>query len=69
MGSSNHICNCGYMVSVQARGKGIAQKLCEHSQLMAKKLGFRVKQFNSVVSSNQVAIRLWEKLGFNIVGH
>jgi ribosomal protein S18 acetylase RimI-like enzyme len=68
MGPSKHICNCGYMVSAQARGKGIAKKLCEHSQLEAKNLGFSAMQFNSVVSSNQVAIKLWEKLGFNIIG-
>lgn len=68
MGPSDHICNCGYMVSPQARGKGVARKLCEHSQQQALLLGFRAMQFNSVVSSNQIAVALWEKLGYEIIG-
>ncbi|ENM5752066.1 GNAT family N-acetyltransferase [Vibrio mimicus] len=68
MGPSNHICNCGYMVSIVARGKGIARKMCEHSQRKAIELGFDAMQFNSVVSTNEVAVKLWEKLGFTIIG-
>ncbi|PMJ92664.1 GNAT family N-acetyltransferase [Vibrio sp. 10N.261.55.A7] len=68
MGPSNHICNCGYMVSSKARGKGVARKLCLHSQELASELGFKAMQFNSVVSSNKIAIGLWEKLGFSIIG-
>ena len=68
LGPSGHICNCGYMVANKARGKGIARRLCEHSQSVAIELGFDAMQFNSVVSTNEVAIRLWETLGFNIIG-
>lgn len=68
MGPSSHICNCGYMVSSEARGKGIARQMCEHSQQMALELGFDAMQFNSVVASNEVAVKLWQKLGFNIIG-
>lgn len=68
MGPSDHICNCGYMVSPQARGKGLARKLCEHSQLQALALGFKAMQFNSVVSSNEIAVLLWKKLGYEIIG-
>ena len=68
MGPSSHICNCGYMVSSEARGKGITSRLCEHSQQKAIELGFEAMQFNSVVSTNVVAVKLWEKLGFSIVG-
>ncbi|MEC4089719.1 MULTISPECIES: GNAT family N-acetyltransferase [Pseudoalteromonas] len=68
MGPSNHICNCGYMVAPQARGKGIARTLCEHSQSEAIKLGYRAMQFNSVVASNQVAVQLWQRLGYQIIG-
>ncbi|WP_293268554.1 GNAT family N-acetyltransferase [Neptunomonas sp.] len=67
-GPGNHICNCGYMVNEHARGKGIAKKLCEHSQQTALALGFKAMQFNSVVSSNSVAVNLWKKLGFTIIG-
>ncbi len=68
MGPSSHICNCGYMVSSEARGKGIARLMCEHSQETALRLGFDTMQFNSVVSTNEVAVKLWEKLGFQIIG-
>jgi ribosomal protein S18 acetylase RimI-like enzyme len=67
-GPSAHISNCGYMVSPESRGKGIARKLCLHSQEIAIKLGYTAMQFNSVVSSNEIAIKLWEKLGYQIIG-
>lgn len=68
MGPSSHICNCGYMVSNESRGKGIASLLCEHSQKKAIEFGFDAMQFNNVVATNEVAIRLWQKLGFSIIG-
>ena len=67
-GPSSHISNCGYMVSPESRGKGIARKLCLHSQKIALDLGYSAMQFNSVVSSNEVAINLWKKLGYKIIG-
>lgn len=67
-GPGNHVCNCGYMVSSRARGKGLATKMCEHSQQVAIELGYKAMQFNFVASSNDGAVRLWNKLGFNTVG-
>lgn len=67
-GNGKHVCNCGYMVSSLCRGKGIATILCKHSQEQALKLGYKAMQFNFVVSTNTIAVQLWEKLGFNIVG-
>lgn len=67
-GQGSHICNCGYIVSDRARGKGIASALCEHSQNEAAARGFRGMQFNLVVSTNEGAVRLWKKHGFEIVG-
>lgn len=63
-----HVCNCGYIVAEDARGKGVAALMCEHSQEEARRLGFRAMQFNLVVATNQGAVRLWQKLGFDIVG-
>ncbi len=67
-GPGGHVCNCGYMVSPKARGKGVASKLCEHSQSVALNLGYDAMQFNFVVASNTGDVRLWKKLGFEIVG-
>lgn len=67
-GPGNHVCNCGYMVTEAARGRGVARLMCEHSQQLARDSGFLAMQFNSVVSSNSVAVALWSKLGFDTVG-
>lgn len=67
-GLGAHVCNCGYIVAAAARGQGIASRLCEHSQDEARRLGFRAMQFNLVVSTNSGAVRLWQQLGFPIVG-
>lgn len=67
-GPGSHVCNCGYMVSSQARGQGLATTMCEHSQKVAIELGYKAMQFNFVASSNEGAVRLWNKLGFDTVG-
>ena len=67
-GPGSHVCNCGYMVAASARGRGMATKMCEHSQQVAVELGYQAMQFNFVASTNEGAVRLWQKLGFEIVG-
>ena len=42
--------------------------MAEHCLGEARRLGFRAMQFNSVVSTNEAAVRLWKQLGFGIVG-
>lgn len=67
-GPGSHVCNCGYMVSPLARGKGLATSMCEHSQKIAIELQYKAMQFNFVASSNKGAVRLWGRLGFETVG-
>jgi L-amino acid N-acyltransferase YncA len=67
-GGGDHVCNCGYMVSSAARGRGLASSMCEHSQQIARSLGYLAMQFNFVASTNEGALRLWTKLGFETVG-
>jgi ribosomal protein S18 acetylase RimI-like enzyme len=67
-GQGGHVCNCGYIVADLARGRGVASALCAHSQVEAMRLGFRAMQYNLVVSTNESAVRLWQKHGFEIVG-
>lgn len=67
-GGGRYVCNCGYMTSATASGKGVARRMCEHSLHHARAMGFRAMQFNFVVSTNERAIRLWESMGFKIVG-
>ena len=67
-GLGAHVCNCGYIVSEKARGRGIATEMCEHSQAEAVTRGYRGMQYNLVVASNVSAVKLWQKLGFEIIG-
>jgi ribosomal protein S18 acetylase RimI-like enzyme len=68
-GGGRHVCNCGYMTSSSSAGRGVARRMCEHSLKHARSRGYRAMQFNFVVSTNERAVRLWQSLGFKIVGH
>ena len=67
-GGGSHIANAGFMVSESVRGQGIGRAMAEHCLSEARRLGFRAMQFNFVISTNTAAIRLWQELGFEIVG-
>jgi len=67
-GGGRHVCNCGYMTSAVALRRGVARRMCEHSLEYARLRGYRAMQFNFVVSTNEGAIRLWQRMGFDIVG-
>ena len=67
-GGGSHVANAGFMVSASARGHGIGRAMAEHCLDEARRLGFRAMQFNYVISTNTAAIRLWQDLGFEIVG-
>jgi GNAT superfamily N-acetyltransferase len=64
----NHIANCGYMVNPKYQGRGTGKVLCEHSLQFARDKGYTGIQFNIVVSTNQIAVDLWKKFGFKIIG-
>lgn len=67
-GGGSHVANCGYMTAPRATGRGVASAMCEHSLDRARTRGFRAMQFNIVISTNERAVRLWQKYGFEIVG-
>ena len=64
----SHVANAAFMVTATARGQGIGRAMAEHCLSEARRLGFRAMQFNYVISTNSAAIRLWQDLGFEIVG-
>jgi L-amino acid N-acyltransferase YncA len=64
----NHVANASFMVSPAARGLGVGKRMGEHCLVEARRLRFRAMQFNFVVSTNTAAVRLWQQLGFKIVG-
>src|SRR5262249_37739920 len=67
-GGGSHVANCGYITASPATGRGIARAMCLDSLERARAAGFRAMQFNFVVSTNERAVRLWQSLGFEIVG-
>ena len=68
LGRCGHICNASYAVSSMCRGQHIGEKLVKDCLEKAKKLGFKVLQFNAVVESNIHARHLYERLGFVQLG-
>ena len=67
-GLGNHVSNAGFMVAPAARRLGVGRAMGEHAMKEARRLGYRAMQFNFVIATNESAVRLWQRLGFNIVG-
>ena len=67
-GGGAHVANCGYVTAAAFAGRGVARAMCLHSLDRARAHGFRAMQFNLVVSTNERAVRLWQSLGFEVVG-
>ena len=68
LGPGSHVANAAFMVAPNAQRLGIGRAMGENCLKEARGLGFRALQFNFVVSTNESAIRLWQRLGFKIVG-
>ena len=66
-GGGSHVANCGYLTAGWALGRGVAGAMCAHSLEFAKSVGFRAMQFNFVVSTNEAAVHLWRKHGFEVI--
>jgi ribosomal protein S18 acetylase RimI-like enzyme len=67
-GGGSHVANCGYVTAPDATGRGVASALCTHSLGEARARGFRAMQFNFVVSTNDRAVALWRRFGFEVAG-
>lgn len=67
-GRADHVANASYIVHHEHRGHGIGKALGQASLAAAKDKGFKAIQFNYVVSTNMQAVKLWQSLGFTIVG-
>jgi GNAT superfamily N-acetyltransferase len=67
-GAGSHVANAGFMVSPTAAGRGVGRALANRVLEVAVEDGYAAMQFNAVVETNAPAIRLWESLGFTILG-
>jgi GNAT superfamily N-acetyltransferase len=64
----SHVGTASFMVGSGARGRGVGRALAEYVVDWHRQQGYRAIQFNAVVETNTSAVRLWEALGFTIVG-
>ena len=63
-----HVGTASFMVGSVARGRGVGRALGEYVVQWHRDHGFHAIQFNAVVSTNTAAVRLWQSLGFEILG-
>lgn len=68
VGRCGHISNASYAVKRGERGKRIGEALVLHCIAKAQDIGFKILQFNAVVSTNAAALSLYKKLGFVQLG-
>lgn len=64
----SHVASATYIVSPSAQNRGVGRALVEHSLVNARNGGYMSMQFNYVVSTNEAAVMLYRKMGFEIVG-
>jgi len=67
-GRGAHIATASFMVDPAARGQGAGRQLGEYVVEWARVEGYRGIQFNAVVETNAAAVKLWQDLGFQIIG-
>ena len=67
-GRGAHIATASFMVDPAHQGRGVGRALGEHALAWAKAAGYHGMQFNAVVETNTAAVRLWQALGFEIIG-
>jgi L-amino acid N-acyltransferase YncA len=63
-----HVGTASFMVAAEARGRGVGRRLGEYAVGWLRDAGYRGIQFNAVVETNTAAVRLWEALGFEVIG-
>ena len=67
-GRGAHIANASYTASPRASGKGVGKAMGLFSLDEARRLGYKAMQFNLVVKTNERAVKLWQSIGFQIIG-
>ena len=68
IGLGAHVANASFMVDPECQGRGIGKAMGLHCLDEARRDGYLAMQFNFVVSTNTPAVKLWQQLGFEIVG-
>jgi GNAT superfamily N-acetyltransferase len=67
-GRGAHVATGSFMVDPGRQGRGVGRALGEYVIEWARRNGYHSIQFNAVVQANVAAVRLWQALGFVIIG-
>jgi L-amino acid N-acyltransferase YncA len=67
-GPGSHIATASFMVAPSARRLGVGRALGDYVIEWAREQGYAAMQFNAVVETNVAAVKLWQALGFEIIG-
>jgi ribosomal protein S18 acetylase RimI-like enzyme len=67
-GPGSPVATASFMVSADARGRGVGTALLRLALDWAREEGFAGMQFNAVAASNHAAIELYRRYGFTIIG-
>ncbi|ODQ45613.1 hypothetical protein PICMEDRAFT_16917 [Pichia membranifaciens NRRL Y-2026] len=68
IGRSAHVCNAGFLVSLDHRGAGCGSVMGRNYLKWAPLLGFKSSVFNLVYETNVASCRIWDRLGFERIG-
>ncbi|MGA7835322.1 MAG: GNAT family N-acetyltransferase [Acidimicrobiales bacterium] len=66
-GRGSHVATASFMVDPNYQGHGVGSELGRAVVDWARETGYAAMQFNAVVETNVAAIRLWRRLGFEIL--
>jgi L-amino acid N-acyltransferase YncA len=67
-GPGSHVSTASFMVSADARGKGVGTALCSFALGWAREQGYAGMQFNAVAATNRAAVEIYQRLGFELIG-
>ena len=67
-GRGSHVATASFLVDPACQGRGVGRALGEYVLGWCRSAGFASIQFNAVVETNAPAVRLWQSLGFAIIG-
>ncbi|MEQ4301492.1 GNAT family N-acetyltransferase [Plantactinospora sp. B6F1] len=67
-GPGGHVSTASFMVAADARGRGVGTALFRYALDWARRHGYAGMQFNAVAESNERAVALYRRHGFDVVG-
>ncbi|KAL4768771.1 hypothetical protein BDW60DRAFT_210643 [Aspergillus nidulans var. acristatus] len=67
-GRCSHVCNAGFLTTIAARNQGVGMVMGKAYLHFAPLLGYKYSVFNLVFENNVASVKIWERLGFSVIG-